>query len=84
MDYHDKKVLVNLNVCIAMKHKIGAGARWKTKSVKAVVPENINTVRELIIQDVIYREVELLWDISPTNIHSILHEHLAVEKICSR
>ncbi|XP_037958961.1 uncharacterized protein LOC119688351 [Teleopsis dalmanni] len=52
----------------------------------AVVPENIDAVRELIMQDfhVTYREIEVSFGISPTSIHSILHEHLAVKRVCSR
>ena len=52
----------------------------------AVVSENIDAVRELIMQDrhVTYREIEASLGISSTSIHSILHEHLAVKKICSR
>jgi len=49
------------------------------------VPENIDAVRELIKQDrhVTYREIEASLDISMTSIYKILHEHLAVKKICS-
>ena len=56
----------------------------RPKSV--VVPKNIDAVRELILQDrhVTYREIEVTLNISGTSIHSILHEHLAVKKICSR
>ncbi|XP_037952518.1 uncharacterized protein LOC119682999 [Teleopsis dalmanni] len=45
----------------------------------AVVPDNIDVVRELIMQDrhVTYREIQASLSISPTSIHSILHEHLA-------
>ena len=45
----------------------------------AVVSENIDAVRELIMQDhqVTYREIEASLSISSTSIHSILHEHLA-------
>ena len=52
----------------------------------AVVPENIDVVRELIMQDrhVTYCEIELFLGISPTNIHSIFHEHLAAKNRCSR
>ena len=52
----------------------------------AVVPENIDAVRELIMQDrhVTYREIEASLGISSTSIHSILHGHLAVKKVCSR
>lgn len=52
----------------------------------AVVPQNIDAVRELIMQDrhVTYREIEAFLGISMTSIYKILHEHLAVKKICSR
>ena len=47
----------------------------RPKSV--VVPETIDTVRQLILQDrhVTYRKIETTLDISGTSIHSILHEH---------
>ena len=56
----------------------------RPKSV--VVPETIDAVRQLILQDrhVTYREIETTLGISGTSIHSILHEHLTVKKICSR
>ena len=43
-----------------------------------VVPETIDAVRQLILQDhhVTYREIETTLGISGTSIHSILHEHL--------
>lgn len=52
----------------------------------AVVPENIDAVRELIKEDrhVTYREIEASLGISPPAIHTILHDHLVVKKICSR
>ena len=42
-------------------------------------------MRQLILQDrhVTYREIETTLGISGTRIHSILHEHLTVKKICS-
>ena len=51
-----------------------------------VVPETIDAVGQLILQDrnVTYREIETTLGISGTSIHSILHEHLTVKKICSR
>ena len=51
-----------------------------------LVSENKYVVGELIMQDrhVIYREIKAFLGISSTSIHSILHEHLAVKKICSR
>ena len=52
----------------------------------AVVPENIDAVRELIMQDrhVTHRDIEASLGISSTSVHSILHGHLAVKKVCSR
>jgi histone-lysine N-methyltransferase SETMAR len=52
----------------------------------AVMPETIDTVRQLILQDrhVTYREVETTLGISGTSVHSILHKQLTVKKICSR
>ena len=49
-----------------------------------VVPETIEAVRQLILQDrhVTYREIETSLGISRTSILSILHEHLTVKKIC--
>ena len=42
-------------------------------------------MRQLILQDrhVTYRDIETILSISGTSIHSILHEHLTVKKICS-
>ena len=53
----------------------------RPKSV--VVPETINAVRQLILQDrhVTYYEIETTLGISGTSIHSILHEHLTVKQI---
>ena len=52
----------------------------------AVVPENIEAVRRMIEEDrhVTYREIEATLNISSTSVYKILHEHLAVKKICSR
>ena len=51
----------------------------------AVQPENIDAVHELILQDhhVRYHELETSLGISLTSIHSVLHEQLAVQSICS-
>ena len=48
--------------------------------------EIIDAVCQLILQDrhVTYHEIETTLAISGTSIHSILHEHLTVTKICSR
>ena len=56
----------------------------RPKSV--VVPETINAVLQLILQDrhVTYLAIERTLGISETSIYSILHEHLTVKKICSR
>ena len=56
----------------------------RTKSV--VVPEAIDAVRQLILQDRngTYHEIVTTLCISGTSIRSILHEHLTVKKICSR
>ena len=56
----------------------------RPKSV--VVPETIDDVRQLILQDrhVTYRKIETTLGISGTSIHSILHEYLTLKKICSR
>ena len=50
-----------------------------------VVPETIDAVCQLILQDrhVTYPEIETTLGVSGTSIHSILHEHLTVKKICS-
>ena len=58
----------------------------KASPKTAVVPDNTDVVGELIMQDhhVAYREIQACLGISSTSIHSILHEHLAVKKICSR
>ena len=63
-----------------------AKKREARHSKTAVVSENIDAVRELIIQDrhVTYCEIEASLGISSTTIHSILHEHLTIKKICSR
>ena len=57
--------------------------KGRRKSV--VVPETIDGVRQLILQDrhVTYCEIETTLVISGTSIHSILNEHLTVKKICS-
>ena len=49
-----------------------------------VVPENINAVLEVTIQDrhITYREIEASLGISSTSIHSVLH--LAKKYACSR
>ena len=52
----------------------------RPKSV--VVPETIDAVWQLILQDrhVTYREIETTFGINGITIHSILHEHLTAEK----
>ena len=55
----------------------------RPKSV--VVQETNDAVCQLILQDrhVTYYEIQTTLSISGTSIHSILHEHLTVKKICS-
>ena len=50
------------------------------------VQETIDAVRQLILQNHhgTYREIETILGISGTSIHSILHQHFTVKKICSR
>lgn len=52
----------------------------------AVVPENIDAVRNLIEEDrhMTYREIMSCLGISATSVHSILHEYLGVRKLCAR
>ena len=72
-------------------HKFKRGRRSlrdearESRPKTAVVSENFDAVRELIMQDRFEtcREIEASLGISSTSIHSILHEHLAVKKICS-
>ena len=54
----------------------------ESRSKSVVVPETIDAVRQLMLQnhDVTYREIETTLDINGTSIHSILHEHLTVKK----
>ena len=53
-------------------------------SKTAVVPANIDAVRELIMQDrhVTYREIEATLGISSTSIHSLLH-NIAQKRLVS-
>ena len=55
----------------------------ESRSKSIVVPETIDAVRQLILQDrhATYREIETTLGISGTSIHSIWHEHLTVKKI---
>ena len=56
--------------------------KGRPKSV--VRPENINAVQKLIMQDrlVTYSDIDSTLDLCNTSIYEILHEHLAVKKIC--
>ena len=57
----------------------------KDRPKSVVGPENINAVQKLIMQDlhVTYCEIKATLGISSISIYKILHEHLAVKKICS-
>uniref|UniRef100_A0A1B0CCE2 Mos1 transposase HTH domain-containing protein n=1 Tax=Lutzomyia longipalpis TaxID=7200 RepID=A0A1B0CCE2_LUTLO len=52
----------------------------------AVVPENIAAVRRMVKRDphITYREIKAVLRIAMTQIQTILHQHLAVTKVCSR
>lgn len=52
----------------------------------SVVATNIDAVREMIQMDrhVTYREIQASTGIDMKQIHEILHEHLAVKKLCAR
>jgi [histone H3]-lysine36 N-dimethyltransferase SETMAR len=55
-------------------------------SKTAVVPENIDAVRQLIKEDrhVTYREIQASLGISGTSVEKILHQELGVRKLISR
>jgi len=52
----------------------------------AVVPANIDAVREMVEADrhVTFREIEATMGIGKSQIQTILYEHLGVKKICTR
>lgn len=52
----------------------------------SVVAKNIDAVREMILSDrhVTYSEIEASLGIAAKQIHTILHDHLHVRKLCSR
>ena len=58
----------------------------KDRPKSVVRPENVNAVQKLVMQGyhVTYCEIEETLGISSSSIYKILHEHLAVKKICSR
>jgi hypothetical protein len=49
------------------------------------VTENIAAIRKMLQSDrhVTYRQIEVRLDIPASAIHSILHDHLQVRKVCS-
>ena len=57
----------------------------KCRPKSVVVPETIDAMRQLILQDrhVTYREIRTTLSISGTSLHSKLHEHWTIKKICS-
>ncbi|VVC44154.1 Hypothetical protein CINCED_3A007774 [Cinara cedri] len=60
---------------------------FREGSPKSVVlPENIKAVRDMIKLDrhVTYHEIEAFLGMSSTSVHSKLHRHLVVKKMCSR
>ena len=98
MDYQDKKLIFTFgdeapsyatvkrwyNEFNSDRHSLTDQFR-KDRPKSVVGPENINAVQKLIMQDrhVTYREMETTLDISLTSVYKILHENLAVKKICS-
>ena len=52
----------------------------------SVVATNVDAVREMIKRDrhIIYREIQTSLGIDMKVIHTILHDHLSVRKLCSR
>ena len=70
--FNDGMVNSNEVVCSSLQDEF-----WESRPKLVVVPETIDTVRQLILQNchVTYREIETTLGISGTNIHSILHEH---------
>ncbi|CAK9796110.1 hypothetical protein ANTQUA_LOCUS621 [Anthophora quadrimaculata] len=58
---------------------------FKGHPKSVVVLKNIDAVHELVIQDrhLTFRAIEASLGINVTSIHKILHEHLAVKRICS-
>ncbi|KYQ52657.1 Integrator complex subunit 4 [Trachymyrmex zeteki] len=56
------------------------------RQICVCVSENIDAVQKLIMQDrhLTYCEIETILGISSTSIYKILHDHLAVKKVCSR
>ena len=69
VDYHNQNVLMNLNFRMAMKqHPMALKDEIRAGPPKtAIVSENIDVVRERIMQErhVTYREIELSLGISP-------------------
>lgn len=56
------------------------------RPISAVTPENIDAVQKMIEEDrhVTYFEIEAYLSISAPSIHTILHDKLAVRKLCAR
>ena len=52
----------------------------------SVVATNVDAVSEMIERDwhIIYREIQASLGIDMKTIHTILHDHLSVQKLCSR
>ena len=93
VDYHDKRELMNLELCWARKHHPKALKNWFNefncgrRSLKnelredrpktAVESENIDAVRELIMQyrHVTYSAIKASLVIYSTSIYSKLHQH---------
>jgi hypothetical protein len=100
VDYQSNSASMNLVLYMAIKHYPTKLKNWynefnrgrsslqdefrEGRPKSAFIPENIDAVRELIIQDrhATYREIQTSMNISMTPINKILHDHLTVKKIC--
>lgn len=56
----------------------------KGRAISAVTPEIINALRIMIKgeSNTMHQEIQSTLGITETSVHSILHEHLAVRKLC--
>ena len=56
------------------------------RPITAITPESIDAVRKMIEEDrhTTYVEIEACLSITAPSIHTILHEHLHVRKLCAR
>jgi len=60
--------------------------KFREGRLSSVVATNVDAMREMIKRDrhITYREIQTSLDINMKVIHTILHDHLSVRKLCSR